>query len=168
MARESQQVRRLECHERCYPVDATSTTKSDNIRPVSRATFLFQLLGRYLWRGNTTAQGASMPLTRAGPKWRSGGSAIHQDWSRTREISSEMIGFSIRHSGGEPQRTAGTKDAQSHPQATYEPSTWEERATHKPPPCDLHATYMRPTCDHQATLEPPGGDYRWSIADAQR
>ena len=113
------------------------------------------MLGRYFWRSSPTAQGASMPLTPAGTKQRSGGSSIHRDWSRTREIPSEMTGFSIQHSGGEPERTARAKAAQSHPQAIYKPTAWEERATHKPPPCDPHATLMRPSCDPHATYKLP-------------
>ena len=42
------------------------------------------------------------------------------------------------------------KATQSHPQATYKPTTWEEVATHMRPTSHPHATPMRPSCDHQA------------------
>jgi hypothetical protein len=57
------------------------------------------------------------------------------------EISPGTLEFSIQHSGGAGQ--AGQRPAkatQSHLQAIYKPSTWEERATS----CHLHATLMRP------------------------
>src|ERR1035437_8304424 len=56
-----------------------------------------------------------------------------------------------RHAKALRPKPAKAKAGQSHPQATCEPSTWEERATHKPPSCDPHATLKPPPSQSTAS-----------------